>query len=96
LNLAQSMARHLEAPKPPSYRQQDLLREELKTTRATDDSFLAALAAAGYGGISVDEVIELHSHGVTPAFLRALGQAGLNKVSTKDLMNWPTAACGLI
>jgi len=56
--------------------------------RGSNNSFLAALVAAGYGGISVDEIIELHGHGVTPEFLRALGQdrAATDKLSTKDLI----------
>ena len=53
---------------------------------APNGSFLAALVAAGYGGISVDEIIELREHGVTPEFLRALGDAGLGKLAPKDLV----------
>jgi beta-lactamase regulating signal transducer with metallopeptidase domain len=53
---------------------------------APNGSFLAALVAAGYGGISVDEIIELREHGVTPEFLRAVGDAGLGKLAPKDLV----------
>lgn len=70
-------------------REQQLVAEQApqsRIDRGPNGSFLGALVAAGYGGISVDEIIELHSHGITPAFLRALGQAGADKVSTKELI----------
>jgi len=59
---------------------------QARVERGPNGSFLAALVAAGYGGISVDEIIELHGHGVTPEFLRALGPAGPDKLPTKDLI----------
>ena len=63
-------------------REQQLVAQQA----ANGGSFLAALVAAGYGGISVDEIIELHGHGVTPEFLRALGPAGADKLPTKELI----------
>ena len=63
-------------------REQQLLAEQ----GSNGGSFLAALVAAGYGGISVDDIIELHGHGVTPEFLRALGPAGPDKLPTKELI----------
>ena len=32
-------------------------------------SFLAGLQAAGYGHLDVDEIIQLHNHGVAPQFM---------------------------
>jgi hypothetical protein len=52
----------------------------------TSGSFLAALVAAGYGGISVDEIIDLRNHGVSAELLQSLGPAGQNKPSVKDLI----------
>lgn len=64
--------------------QQQELRAQVR--QRGSDSFLAALVAAGYGGISVDEIIDLRNHGVSADFLRAIGQSGLGKVSTKELI----------
>ena len=64
--------------------QQDQIRAQVR--QRGSDSFLAALVAAGYGGISVDEIIDLRNHGVSADFLRAIGQSGLGKVSTKELI----------
>jgi beta-lactamase regulating signal transducer with metallopeptidase domain len=64
--------------------QQDQIRAQVR--QRGSDSFLAALVAAGYGGISVDEIIDLRNHGVSADFLRAIGQSGVGKVSTKELI----------
>jgi hypothetical protein len=48
---------------------------EPKSGSVGSDSFLAALVAAGYGGISVDEIIDLRNHGVSADFLRAISQS---------------------
>ncbi|HSP70096.1 MAG TPA: M56 family metallopeptidase [Bryobacteraceae bacterium] len=64
--------------------QQQELRAQVR--QRGSDSFLAALVAAGYGGIPVDEIIDLRNHGVSADFLRAIGQSGLGKVSTKELL----------
>jgi beta-lactamase regulating signal transducer with metallopeptidase domain len=52
---------------------------------ATGGSFLAALVAAGYGNLSVDEIIEIRNSGVSPEFLRAVSDSGL-KPSAKELV----------
>jgi beta-lactamase regulating signal transducer with metallopeptidase domain len=65
--------------------QQQQLRAQ-QGGQGTSGSFLAALVAAGYGGISVDEIIDLRNHGVSGEFLRALSQSGVGKLSTKDLI----------
>jgi len=60
--------------------------DEQNRAAAPNGSFLAALVAAGYGGISVDDIIELRNHGVSGEFLRALSQTGQGKLSTKELI----------
>jgi beta-lactamase regulating signal transducer with metallopeptidase domain len=65
--------------------QQDFLRNQ-QVNANRGGSFLAALVAAGYGNLSVDEIIELRNHGVTADYLRAVGEAGLGKLSAKELI----------
>jgi len=65
--------------------QQDQIRAQQVRQRGSD-SFLAALVAAGYGGISVDEIIDLRNRGISAEFLRAISQSGVGKVSTKELI----------
>ena len=60
--------------------------DEQNRAAAPGGSFLAALVAAGYGDLSVDDIIELRSHGVSGEFLRALSQTGQGKLSTKELI----------
>ena len=48
-------------------------------------SFLAAVVAAGYGNLSVDEIIEMRDSGVSPEFLRSLAESGL-KPSAKEVI----------
>jgi beta-lactamase regulating signal transducer with metallopeptidase domain len=52
---------------------------------APNGSFLAALVAAGYGNLSVDEIIEIRNAGVSAEFLRAVSESGL-KPSAKELV----------
>ena len=42
---------------------------------APQGSFLAALVAAGYGNLTVDQIVELKTSGVSPAFLTGISQA---------------------
>jgi bla regulator protein blaR1 len=73
---------------------QATLRAQLERQRADEQtrasapngSFLAALVAAGYGDLSVDDIIELRNHGVSGEFLRALSETGQGKLSTKELI----------
>jgi len=80
----------MQAQKAQMFAMQAQLRAQNEQRRAApqspNGSFLAALVAAGYGGISVDEIIELREHGVTPEFLRAVGDAGLGKLAPKELV----------
>ena len=48
-------------------------------------SFLAGLQAAGYGHLDVDEIIELHNHGVPPSYMAEIS-ALTGKLSPKQLV----------
>ena len=50
-------------------------------------SFLAALVAAGYGNLSVDEIIALKSRGVSANFLTGISQSGWSKLTAQDLID---------
>jgi beta-lactamase regulating signal transducer with metallopeptidase domain len=50
-------------------------------------SFLAALVAAGYGNLPVDEIIELKEHGIDAHFLAELSQCGWEKMAARDMVN---------
>jgi bla regulator protein blaR1 len=49
-------------------------------------SFLAALRAAGYGDLSVDQIIELKNAGVSAEFLNGISEAGWGKLSPGELI----------
>jgi hypothetical protein len=49
-------------------------------------SFLAALVAAGYGNLSVDEIIALKDHGIDARFLADFIQSGWEKMAARDLI----------
>jgi len=50
-------------------------------------SFLAALVAAGYGDLSVDEIIALKDHGIDARFLADLNQSGWDKLKAGDMID---------
>jgi bla regulator protein blaR1 len=54
---------------------------------APQGGFLAALVAAGYGDLSVDEIIALKNAGVSPEFLREMSRSGWGKLPSRDLMD---------
>lgn len=66
--------------------QQQQQQQTQPARQGSSGSFLAALVAAGYGGIPVDDIIELRNHGVSADFLRALSQNGQEKLSTKEII----------
>jgi beta-lactamase regulating signal transducer with metallopeptidase domain len=68
-----------QAPQPPQPPQPP-------AQAARGGSLLAALVAAGYGDLSVDEIIELANSGVRPEFLTAVGQSGWGKLSARQLI----------
>ena len=49
-------------------------------------SYLKALVDAGYGDLSVDEIIELRTHGVTPAYLSDVNAAGWGKLPNRQII----------
>jgi beta-lactamase regulating signal transducer with metallopeptidase domain len=57
------------------------------TQAATGNSFLAALVAAGYGNLEVDDIIMLSSNGIDANFLRELAQSGWTKVTPRDMVD---------
>ncbi len=48
--------------------------------------YLAGMASAGYGGLTVDELIELKNNGITPEYASAMSAAGLGKASPHQLI----------
>ena len=48
---------------------------------------LAALAAAGYQDLSVDEIIELKNQGVDAKFIREMADNGWGRIAPKDLIS---------
>ena len=50
-------------------------------------SFLAALVAAGYGNLSVDDIISVKSHGVTAAFLAGIAESGWDRMTADELIS---------
>ena len=50
-------------------------------------SFLAAVVAAGYGDLSVDDIIALKNRGVSPDFLRGISQSGWGKLTAQQLID---------
>lgn len=53
---------------------------------ANPSSFLAALVAAGYGDLSVDDIIALKNAGVSAGFLNGIRQYGLGKMNPQELI----------
>jgi len=49
-------------------------------------SFLAALVAAGYGDLSVDEIIALKDRGIDARFLADLSQSGWEKMNAREMI----------
>ena len=54
---------------------------------ASPHSLLAALAANGYGDLSVDEIIELKVQGVSPDFISGMAHSGMGKLPARQLID---------
>ncbi len=54
---------------------------------ARPNGFLAALSAAGYGDLSVDEIIDLKNHGVSGDYVLDMKDSGWARLPAKDLMH---------
>jgi beta-lactamase regulating signal transducer with metallopeptidase domain len=50
-------------------------------------SFLADLAALGYTGLEVDDIVALKIHGVTPAYIQQMNQAGWGRLTAEQLVS---------
>jgi len=50
-------------------------------------SFLAALVAAGYGNLSVDEIISLKDHGITAGFLAGISRSGWERMTAREMID---------
>jgi len=74
-----------EAPAPPEPPAQP--QAAAATAGNPRGSFLAALVAAGYGNLSVDQIIDLKNAGVSGEFLMGISQAGWGKPSPDELIN---------
>jgi hypothetical protein len=53
---------------------------------AARGSFIAALVAAGYGDLTVDEIVELKVQGVSAEFLTGISQSGWGKLPARQLI----------
>jgi beta-lactamase regulating signal transducer with metallopeptidase domain len=54
---------------------------------APPHSLLAALAANGYGDLSVDEIIDLKVQGVSPEFIVGMAHSGMGKLPARQLID---------
>lgn len=58
------------------------------SSASSDEShdFLSGMAAAGFRNLTVDQLIDLKTHGVTPEFARSVQQAGYTDVKPEQLI----------
>jgi len=81
------------APAPPTLATEPPSQENVSVSptpapkAASGNSFLAALVAAGYGNLEVDDIIMLRSNGIDANFLRELAQSGWTKVAPRDMVD---------
>jgi beta-lactamase regulating signal transducer with metallopeptidase domain len=75
------------ATEPPSQENVSVNPSTPAPKAASGNSFLAALVAAGYGNLEVDDIIMLRSNGIDANFLRDLSQSGWTKVTPRDMVD---------
>ena len=75
------------ATEPPSQQNVSVNPPTPAPKAASSNSFLAALVAAGYGNLEVDDIIMLRSNGIDANFLRELAQSGWTKVTPRDMVD---------
>jgi beta-lactamase regulating signal transducer with metallopeptidase domain len=75
------------AAEPPSQEHVSVNPPSSAPKTASSNSFLAALVAAGYGNLEVDDIIMLRSNGIEANFLRELAQSGWTKVTPRDMVD---------
>ncbi|MEO8131698.1 MAG: M56 family metallopeptidase [Bryobacteraceae bacterium] len=61
-------------------------RVAAKQRTAPRGSFVAGIAAAGYAGISVDEIIALKEHNVSPEYILSIVRSAIDKPSPRQLI----------
>jgi beta-lactamase regulating signal transducer with metallopeptidase domain len=54
---------------------------------ASRESLLAALVAAGYGDLSVEDIIDLKNNGISADFIHGVQQAGWSKLAPRQLLD---------
>jgi beta-lactamase regulating signal transducer with metallopeptidase domain len=59
---------------------------ESSTSSDNASDFLAGMASVGFRNLTVDELIDLKTHGVTPEFVRSLQQAGYTSIKPEQLI----------
>jgi beta-lactamase regulating signal transducer with metallopeptidase domain len=75
------------APAPPADQQPGLPSAPPSPPAApSHPSFLSALVAAGYGNLSVDQIIALKTAGVSAEFLTGINQSGWGKLTPEELI----------
>jgi len=61
-------------------------RVTAKPRPVTRGSFVAAIAAAGYAGISVDDIIALKDHGLSPEYILSIARSAIDKPTPQQLI----------
>lgn len=77
-----------EAPAPAAFESQaaPAIPAPAAPAPAAKSSFLAALVAAGYGDLPVDDIIALKNNGISASFLVNLNRSGVGKLPVRDLI----------
>jgi beta-lactamase regulating signal transducer with metallopeptidase domain len=60
-------------------------------SQGAGSSFIEEMTALGYANLSVDDLIELKNHGVTPQLVRELKAQGYDKLTVKQLLRLASA-----
>jgi beta-lactamase regulating signal transducer with metallopeptidase domain len=61
-------------------------KEVARTVAMNDGDYITEMANAGYPNLSVDQLIQMKSLGVTPEFVREMAAAGFNHPSVDELV----------
>lgn len=59
---------------------------EAEPVQSQDGNYIEELSALGYTGLTVDQLIDLKNHGVTPAFIREMQAAGYTGLKVEELI----------
>jgi beta-lactamase regulating signal transducer with metallopeptidase domain len=80
--VVQSSGASSEAPRPQAA--QPAVAPSSRSGESSD--FISGMAAAGYRNLTIDQLIDLRTHGVTPEFARSVQQAGYADVKPDQLI----------